>query len=72
MPLKIHSPHEAHDLLRRFALEVLTRGTADDEILGRYIGEVMGLGPDTIVMEWPSDVPVPPQVTDRGFFGEDL
>jgi hypothetical protein len=50
----------------------LTRGTADDEILGRYIGEVMGLGPDTIVMEWPSDVPVPPQVTDRGFFGEDL
>ena len=72
MPLNVDSPREVHDLLCRFAQEVLNSGTADDEILGQYIGEVMGLGPGALFLEWPEGVPVPPQVTDRGAFDGDI
>jgi hypothetical protein len=64
MPLDVTSPREVHDLLCRYAQEVLKSGTADEEILG--------LGPGALFLEWPKGVPVPPQVTDRGAFDEDL
>jgi len=72
MPLNVNSPREVHDLLCRFAQEVLKSGTAGEEILGRYIGEIMGLGPGALLLEWPGGVPVPPHATDRGAFAEDI
>ncbi len=73
LPLNVDDPRAIYDLLRRFAEEISKRDTANDEVFGRYIGEVMGLEPGTKCLEWPSGVPLPPQISDRDSFpDEDL
>ena len=73
LPLNVDDPRAIYDLLRRFAKDILKKDSIGDEVFGRYIGEVMGLEPSTGWLEWPSGVPLPPQISDRDSFpDEDL